>query len=70
MKPSMVRGFPDWAGITPTGKLFALELKTLKGRIAEHQQEWIDKINATNGIAEVARTLEEIDDFIDRMKKS
>lgn len=69
MKKSPIAGFPDWAGITPLGKLWTLELKTVKGKIAPHQQEWIDKINGSNGIAEVARTLEEIDEFILNVKK-
>lgn len=69
MKKSHIAGFPDWAGITPSGRFWALELKTDKGRIAPHQQEWINRINQTNGIAEVARSFDEIDDFILRMKK-
>lgn len=67
MKKSQIAGFPDWAGITFYGVFWALELKTAKGRIAPHQQHWIDKINATGGVAEVARSFEEIDDFIAKM---
>ncbi len=67
MKKSQIAGFPDWAGITPWGIFWALELKTTKGKIAPHQQDWIHKINASCGIAEVARSFDEIDDFISRM---
>lgn len=67
MKKSHIAGFPDWAGITFYGVFWALELKTSKGKIAPHQQRWIDRINATGGIAEIARSFDEIDDFIARM---
>jgi len=67
-KKSSMSGFPDYGGYTPKGFGWALELKTIKGHVALHQQEWIDKINGTNAIAEVARCFEDIDNFIERMK--
>lgn len=69
-KKSPMSGFTDLFGVTPLGRLYALELKTIKGRVAPHQADCIAKINASNGIAEIARTFEEIDDFIARMKES
>jgi hypothetical protein len=69
-RKSPMSGFPDLFGVTPRGTLYALELKTIKGKVAAHQKECIARINASNGIAEVARTFEEIDDFISRMMES
>lgn len=67
MKRSQIAGFPDWAGISPKGMFWAMELKTAKGKVEPHQQDWIDKINFSYGMAEVARSFEEIDNFIDRV---
>lgn len=63
-KCSPIKGFPDIAGVLPSGKFFAIELKTDKGRLSPEQVEWITKLNLTGGIAIVLRSKEEIREFI------
>lgn len=67
-RKSPIAGFPDLAGILPTGQFWALELKTKKGVISAEQRAWIASIRRSNGVAEVARSPEEVTDFIEKMK--
>lgn len=64
MKKSEIAGFPDFAGVTPLGVFFALELKGAKGVLAAHQIEWLSKLEDTHAITGVARTPDEIRNFI------
>lgn len=74
MKKSPIAGFPDFAGLTPTGVFWALELKTEKGKVMPHQMDWIDRINESNGISAIARSPDHIRIFIEtvggRVKKN
>jgi hypothetical protein len=63
-KCSPIKGFPDIAGVLPSGKFFAIELKTDKGRLSPEQVEWITKLNHTGGIAIVLRSKDEIREFV------
>ena len=67
-RKSSIAGFPDLAGLTRSGQFWALELKTKIGRVSPLQHEWIYKINLSGGTAAVARSTEEILDFILKMK--
>jgi hypothetical protein len=64
MKKSEIAGFPDWAGVTRNGTFWALELKSEKGRISEHQIEWMEKLAGTHAIVAIARTVEDVMEFI------
>jgi hypothetical protein len=63
-KCSPIKGFPDIAGVLPSGKFFAVELKTDKGRLSPEQVEWITKLNHTGAIALVLRSKDEIKEFV------
>lgn len=63
-KCSPIKGFPDIAGVFPSGKFFAIELKTDKGRLSTEQTEWITKLNMSGAMAIVLRSKEEISEFI------
>lgn len=68
-KKSPIKGFPDIAGVMPTGKFFAIELKTDKGRLSPEQLEWITKLNMTGAMAIVLRSKEQIDEFAHAISK-
>jgi hypothetical protein len=63
-KCSPIKGFPDIAGVFPSGKFFAIELKTDKGRLSTEQTEWITKLNMSGAMAIVLRSKGEISEFI------
>lgn len=67
-KKSPIAGFPDIAGVCPSGRFFALELKAEKGKVAPHQQEWIDTLSEANALVAVAKTVTEVLDFIKLIK--
>ena len=45
----------------PDGRFLAVEVKAEKGRVAPHQQDFIDSINARGGLAFVARSVDDIE---------
>ena len=50
-------GSSDLIGIQgATGRFFAIEVKTEKGRVTKEQQQFIDRVIAQGGIAGIART--------------
>ncbi len=53
------KGVSDIIGIH-NGKLFALEIKTKKGRLNEHQKSFLDLVNRNGGIGFVARSVEDV----------
>ncbi len=63
-KKSPIQGFPDIAGVFPSGKFFAIELKTDKGRLSSEQVEWITKLNMSGAMAIVLRSKDEIAEFV------
>lgn len=52
-------GVPDIIGCYH-GRMLGIEVKTDRGRVSEHQQRFIDNINAAGGIAFVARSIEDV----------
>ena len=64
-RKSPVKGFPDLAGLFPSGRLFAIELKTEKGKLSPEQTEWITKLNMSGAMAIVLRSKEEIANFVE-----
>lgn len=68
-KCSPIKGFPDLAGLFPSGKFFAIELKTEVGRLSPEQVDWIKKLNMSGAMAVVLRSKAEIDSFIEAALK-
>lgn len=69
------KGMPDIMGLLKgtTGRLFAIEVKTPKGRVLPHQKERITALRENGVIAFVARdletvidTLKEFDEYVKR----
>lgn len=56
-----INGVSDILGILPSGQFLAIEVKTDKGRESEDQKSFIRKINASGGIAFVARSIEDVE---------
>jgi hypothetical protein len=63
-KKSPIKGFPDLAGVLPSGRFFAIEIKTDKGRLSPEQVDWITKLNHSGAIAVVLRSKDEIREFV------
>lgn len=53
-------GSGDIFGLTHEGKFFSVEIKSRKGKVTEHQIAFINSVNASNGIAFIARSLEDV----------
>jgi hypothetical protein len=58
--PFSKQGVSDILGITPDGRLVAVECKTDQGRLSEPQQDFLQRIREYNGIAFVARSREDV----------
>lgn len=60
-------GSSDLIGIQAgTGKFFAIEVKTAKGRASKEQQQFIKHVNEKGGIAGIARTPQEALELLSR----
>lgn len=60
-------GICDIIGLLPSGRLLAIEVKRPGGKAKEHQQSFIDQINASNGIAVVITSLSEVITLVDSL---
>lgn len=62
MSPNPARGLPDIMGIFKdgSGRLFAIEVKAMKGKLQPHQKERIDGLNAAGCLAFVAHDLDTV----------
>ncbi len=60
--PMGEKGVSDIIGILPdgSGRMFACEVKTERGRVTPHQARFIDRVNAAGGIGFVARSIEDV----------
>jgi hypothetical protein len=52
-------GVPDIVGCYQ-GRLLAIEVKAPKGVVSDHQQRFIDNINAAGGLAFVCRSVDDV----------
>lgn len=57
-------GIPDIIACDPSGQFVAIEVKQLKGKATPLQLYNIRTINANNGLAFIARSLEDVKYFI------
>jgi penicillin-binding protein-related factor A (putative recombinase) len=55
-----LRGVSDIIGLLPSGRLFACEVKSEKGRLSEHQKAFLENIKLNGGIAFVARSIDDV----------
>lgn len=55
--PGQVLGTADIIGILPTGRLFAVEVKSATGKVSAHQEKFGENIRANGGLFLVARSL-------------
>lgn len=57
-----IKGVSDILGIhAPTGRFIAIEVKTETGRVTPDQKAFIDRINASNGVSFLARSIEDVE---------
>lgn len=66
VRANTARGMADIMGILKTGRVLAIEVKSAKGRVMEHQQEFIDSINKAGGLALIARSIDDVMDALER----
>lgn len=57
--PMGEKGVSDIIGCKD-GRFLAIEIKTAAGRVTQHQQRFIDRVNAAGGIGFVARSIEDV----------
>tara|TARA_Y100000004_G_scaffold68047_1_gene76318 strand:+ start:18 stop:359 length:342 start_codon:yes stop_codon:yes gene_type:complete len=55
-----VAGVSDILGVLPCGTFVAIEVKTPKGRLSENQKQFLKDIQECNGIAFVARSVDDV----------
>lgn len=58
--PFSKQGVSDILGITPDGRLVAVECKTEQGRLSEPQQAFLHRVRECKGIAFVARSRDDV----------
>lgn len=59
--PYRMKGVSDILGIyKSTGRMLAIEVKTLSGVISKHQQSFLATVRANGGIAFMARSVAEV----------
>jgi penicillin-binding protein-related factor A (putative recombinase) len=62
--PSHAPGVADILGVLPGGRFLAVEVKSPKGRVSPHQQQFIDSINQAGGMAFVAHSIDEVQEHL------
>jgi hypothetical protein len=67
-KRNPLKGFPDLCGVCPSGRMWSLELKTKTGKLSEEQVDWQKKLGDANVLVGVARSTQEVLDFIAQAK--
>lgn len=45
-RPNVMKGFPDFMGVTTEGRFFVIEDKSKKGKLSKEQVEWRERITA------------------------
>jgi hypothetical protein len=58
--PARERGISDILGLTPTGRFFAIEVKTQRGTATDEQKRFLEEVRAHGGIAVLARSLDDV----------
>ena len=50
------KGIADIIGVK-LGKFFAFEVKNEKGKVEDHQRQWLEKVSSAGGYAAIVRSL-------------
>lgn len=59
-RPSPSKGVSDIICVLKGGRTAAIEVKSKTGRVAPHQQEFLDKVAAHGGLALVVRSIQDL----------
>jgi hypothetical protein len=65
VKVGLCTGSSDIIGITRKGRFFAIEVKSKDGRASEQQKNFIKAIKLKNGIAGIAKSVEDALSLLD-----
>jgi penicillin-binding protein-related factor A (putative recombinase) len=60
--PYIISGIADIIGIMPSGRFFAIEVKTpqRKSNVSDHQKAFLQSIQESGGIAFIATSIEDV----------
>lgn len=58
-------GISDIIGIFEN-RFLAIEVKALKGRLSDHQREFLEEVNENGGIGFVARSIEDVEQELNK----
>ena len=64
-RPNPMTGFPDIAGVSSSGHLWCIELKSEKGVLSKQQKEWIKLLSENEVKVLVGRDFATVRKFID-----
>ena len=64
-----IKGVSDILAVLPDGKLLAIEVKSIYGKVSKEQQEFINKINNNKGCAFVARSIKDVEENLQSFYK-
>jgi len=60
-----LNGVADVLGILPGGRMFAVEVKSEKGRLTEAQKHFLNRLSKDGGLPLVARSIEDLKPLVD-----
>jgi len=69
-KGQPVKGISDIIGVLNDGRFLAIEVKRPRGKPTKAQQFFIDQVNEAGGLAFVARSLEDVQNELDHVKRT
>ena len=55
-----MKGVSDILGVLPDGKFLAIEVKTKYNKPTKHQEDFLENIKLNNGVAFVARSIDDV----------
>ena len=58
--PYRIKGVADILGVLPNGRALAIELKSATGRLTPEQKSFLERVNASGGLAFMARSIEDV----------
>lgn len=67
LRSNPMKGFPDYCIVTKSGVLSGLELKSPSGAVKPEQKEWQEKLESNNCNYCLARTQDQVLDFIEKL---
>lgn len=67
--PNPMAGFPDIAGVTPSGKFWAMEVKSKDGTLSALQKEWLKTLSDSGVAVRVVYSIDEAIAFVKELLK-